>query len=162
MRSRKDPFDKPWVIIAAVIGIIAVVIIAVAFFIGGGAPAPAGQTTPPGSSTPEPGIVTGVAPSVIKTQVPVTVPTEGIYVEVNYLGSFAGSYSVDNNITSVRNSGDRVFAIDNVTANLSATFHKEDDSSKHDLSVQIWKDGKVQKTASNSSAYGNVSVFYSV
>ena len=28
MRRRKDPFDKPWVVIAAVIGVIAVVVIA--------------------------------------------------------------------------------------------------------------------------------------
>jgi hypothetical protein len=164
MRSRKDPFNKPWVIIASVIGIIAVVIIAVAFFLGGGGSAvPSGQTpSTSGSSTPEPTIVIGVAPTALITQVPVTVPAEGVYVEVNYLGSFAGTYGVDDNLTSVRNSGDRIFAIDNITGNISATFQKEDDSSKHDLTVQIWKDGTVQKTVRNSSAYGISRVFYTL
>ena len=32
MRRRKDPFEKPWVIIAAVVGIIAVIVIALVFF----------------------------------------------------------------------------------------------------------------------------------
>ena len=39
MRRRKDPFEKPWVIIAAVVGIIAVVVIALVFFMGDGSSA---------------------------------------------------------------------------------------------------------------------------
>ena len=36
MRRRNDLWDKPWVTIAAVVGIIAVVIIALVFFMSGG------------------------------------------------------------------------------------------------------------------------------
>lgn len=161
MRRHKDPFEKPWVIIAAVVGIIAVIVIAVVFFMGGSSPSapaqesgqPAGST-PAGQETPQ----TGSAPSVIRTQVPVTVPTEGVYVHVNYIGGFSGEYGMEGNLTDMRNSGDRYFGIENATGSVSATFHKEDSSAKHDIVVEIYKDGRSLKSASNSSAYGEATV----
>jgi hypothetical protein len=165
MRRRQDPFDKPWVIIAAVVGIIAVLIIALAFFMNGGLGGPAassGQTASPGSATPLPTIALGVAPSVIKTQVPVTLPAEGVFVKVSYIGSFSGRYGMTGDLQTVRNSGDRVFVITNATGTILADFHKEDSSSRHDLTVEIWKDGKAQKTATNTSGYGEVNITYMV
>jgi hypothetical protein len=165
MRRRQDPFEKPWVIIAAVVGIIAVLIIALAFFMNGGlggSAASSGQTASPGSATPLPTIVVGVAPSVIKTQVPVTLPAEGVFVKVSYIGSFSGRYGMAGSLQTVRNSGDRVFVIDNATGPILADFRKEDASSRHDLSVEIWKDGKAQKTATNTSGYGEVNITYTV
>lgn len=160
MRRRKDPFEKPWVIIAAVVGIIAVVVIAVVFFMGGGSSAPAQGSEPSSGSTPSAGQTAqvGVAPSVIKTQVPVTVPTQGVYVHVNYLGGFSGEFGMAGNMTVMRNSGDRYFAVENATGPVSATFNKEDASTRHDIVVEIYKDGRSLKTASNSSAYGEASV----
>jgi hypothetical protein len=167
MRRRQDPFDKPWVIIAAVVGIIAVLIIALAFFmnggLGGSAASPGKSASPSGgSATPLPTIAVGVAPSVIKTQVPVTLPAEGVFVKVSYIGSFSGRYGMAGNLQTVRNSGDRVFVIDNATGTILADFHKEDSSSRHDLTVEIWKDGKAQKTATNTSGYGEVNISYAV
>jgi len=160
MRRRKDPFEKPWVIIAAVVGIIAVIVIGVVFFMGGGSPAPAQGGEQPAGSTPsvQGTAQTGVAPSVIRTQVPVTIPTEGVYVHVNYIGGFSGEYGMEGNMTDMRNSGDRYFEIVNATGPVSATFHKEDASTRHDIVVEIFKDGKSLKTASNSSAYGEATV----
>ena len=95
MRRRKDPFEKPWVIIAAVVGIIAVIVIALVFFMGGGSSAPAPSSGEPQVTTSGPSVqqtvVVGVAPSVIITQAPVTVPPEGVYVKVSYIGGFPGS-----------------------------------------------------------------------
>jgi len=164
MRRKQDPFDKPWVIIAAVVGIIAVLIIALAFFMNGGLGGSAASSAKPASSsaTTEPTIVVGVAPSVIKTQVPVTLPAEGVFVRVSYIGSFSGRYGMVNDLQTVRNSGDRVFVIDNATGTILADFHKEDSSSRHDLTVEIWKDGKAQKTATNTSGYGEVNITYAV
>jgi hypothetical protein len=166
MRRRNDPFDKPWVIIAAVIGIIAVVIIALAFFMSGGlgGSASSGKPgSPSGSSaSPQQTIVVGVAPSVIKTQVPVVVPTQGVFVKVSYLGSFSGRYGMTSDLQKVRNSGERVFGIENATGTILADFSKEDDSSRHDLTVEIWKDGRAQKTATNSSGFGEVNITYTV
>jgi hypothetical protein len=164
MRRRQDPFDKPWVIIAAVVGIIAVLIIALAFFMNGGLGGSAASSVKPASSsaTAEPTIVVGVAPSVIKTQVPVTLPAEGVFVKVSYIGSFSGRYGMASDLQTVRNSGDRVFVITNATGTILADFHKEDSSSRHDLTVEIWKDGKAQKTATNTSGYGEVNITYTV
>jgi len=167
MRRRNDPFDKPWVIIAAAIGIIAVVIIALAFFMSGGLGGAAKTSTPAGSSsgntpTAQQTIVFGVAPSVIITQAPVVVPAEGVFVKVSYLGSFSGRYGMADDLQAVRNSGNRVFGIENATGTILADFTKEDDSSRHDLTVEIWKDGKTLKTASNSSGFGEVNITYTL
>jgi hypothetical protein len=166
MRRRKDPFEKPWVIIAAVVGIIAVIVIALFFFMGSGSSAPAGTAgqqpaTTSTNSSAEQTVAVGVAPSVIKTQVPVTLPQEGVFVKVSYLGGFSGTYGMVGNMTTVGNSGDRVYVIENATGVVSATFHKEDDS-KHEIDVEIWNDGKAQQVAKNTSSFGVASVTYTV
>jgi hypothetical protein len=161
MRKRNDPFEKPWVIIAAVAGIIAVVVIALVFFMGGGSSAPASPPGQPSTSSAPPTArqtaAVGVAPSVIRTQAPVTVPEEGVYVRVIYLGGFGGTYGMAGNMTTTRNSGDRVFVIEDATGTVSATFHKED-STLHEIVVEIYKDGKSLQAARNSSSYGEASV----
>jgi uncharacterized membrane protein len=162
MRRRNDPFEKPWVIIAAVVGIIAVIVIALVFFKGDGSSAPAGSpgqtaTTPTASSTQQT-VAVGEVPSVIRTQVPVSVPAEGVYVRVSYIGGFAGSYGMEGNMTTMRNSGDRIFVIEDATGTVSATFHKEDASTRHEITVEIYKNGKSLQTARNSTAYGEASV----
>jgi hypothetical protein len=164
MRRRKDPFDKPWVIIASVVGIIAVIIIALFFFIGGGSPVPEagpGQSTST-TTSPQETVAVGVAPSVIITQVPVTVPADGVFIRVSYLGGFSGTYGMEGNMTTLRNSGDRVFAVDGATGTVSAIFQKEDASTRHEIVVEIYKDGQSRAIARNSSSYGEASVTYTV
>ncbi|MFA5267360.1 MAG: hypothetical protein WC379_05265 [Methanoregula sp.] len=161
MRRRKDPFEKPWVILAAVVGIIAVVIIALLFFTGDGSSSPStSDPAAPGPTTSgQQTSVVGVAPSVVKTQAPVTIPEEGVSVRVSYIGGFAGSYGMEGNMTTMRNSGDRVFVVEDANGTVSASFHKED-SSLHEITVEIYKDGISQQVASNSSSYGEASVSY--
>lgn len=161
MRRRKDPFEKPWVIIAAVAGVIAVIVIALIFFLGDGSAAPASSgpsSQNPGTTSSQQSSVVGVAPSVIRTQVPVTVPTQGVFVRVSYIGGFSGEYGMEGNMTTARNSGDRFFEVENATGTVTATFHKEDSSSRHDLVVEIFRDGQSLQSASNSSSYGEASV----
>jgi hypothetical protein len=161
MRRRKDPFEKPWVIIAAVIGIIAVVVIALFFFMGDGSQAPAATGQSPadsGTPSPQQSSVVGVAPTAIKTQAPVTVPSEGVYVRVNYIGGFSGEYGMEGNMTEMRNSGDRYFVVENATGTVSAVFHKEDASTRHAITVEIYQDGRSLQSASNSTAYGEAAV----
>ena len=158
MRRRNDPFEKPGVIIAAVVGVIAVIVIALFFFMGGGSPE--GSSSLPsatGSPSSQQSSVVGVAPTAIKTQAPVTVPQEDVYVRVSYIGGFAGDYGMEGNMTATRNSGDRFFIVENATGDVSATFLKED-GSWHELVVEIYKDGKSLLSASNSSPYGEASV----
>lgn len=161
MRRRKDPFEKPWVIIAAVIGVIAVVAIALVFFMGDGAPAPVtpGQpATTTGTPSAQQTSGTGTAPATIKTQAPVTIPAQGVYVHVKYIGGFSGTYGMEGNMTAMQNSGDRFFSIENPTGVVSAAFHKEDASTRHDIIVEIYKDGKSLQSATNSSPFGEASV----
>ncbi|MDD1681678.1 MAG: hypothetical protein LUQ35_08705 [Methanoregula sp.] len=160
MRRRKDPFEKPWVIIAAVVGVIAVVVIALVFFMGDGSsfPATSGQPSAnPGTSSSQQSSVVGVAPTALKTQAPVTVPQEDVYVRVSYIGGFSGEYGIEGNMTTTRNSGDRFFIVENATGDVSATFLKED-GSRHELIVEIYKDGQSLLSATNSSPYGEASV----
>jgi hypothetical protein len=166
MRRRKDPFEKPWVIIAAVVGIIAVVVIALVFFMGGGSSAPAPSSGEPQATSSNPSVqqtvAVGIAPSVVKTQIPATLPEEGVYVHVNYIGGFSGTYGMEGNMTTMRNSGDRYFVVENATGNVYATFHKEDASTRHEIFVEILKNGISRQVAKNSSSFGEASVTYTV
>ena len=169
MRRRNDPWDKPWVTIATVVGIFAVVIMALVFFMSGGnaggqdtagqSPSPQATQRPSGSpaqSTAASG--TGINPESIKEAPTVIVPGTGAYVRVSYIGGFAGTYGINGEMVTVRSSGERVFPLNADTGAVSATFHKEDGSSRHEIVVEIYNDGKALRFAGNSSAYGEVSV----
>lgn len=126
---------------------------------GGGSSAPPGYAGESQATSASPTAQqTGSAPSVIRTQTPVEVPHEGVYVRVSYLGGFTGTYGMESNMTDTRNSGDRLFVVENATGTVSATFHKEDASTRHELVVEIYKDGKSLIAARNSSSYGEASV----
>lgn len=160
---RRDLGDTPWVTIAAVVGVIAVVIIALVFFLGGGSGQTSGATSSGSSSAaPQTTLLSnkGVASITVRETTPVSVPATGVYVEVNYLGSYSGTYGTNSSVQKTQNSGDRLYPVENVTGTIVAKFQKQDRSTSHDLTVQIWKDGKAVKFGKNSSAYGIVSVQY--
>lgn len=162
---RRDLGDTPWVTIAAVIGVIAVVAIAVMFFLGGGS----GQTSGGSSSSTAGSSVapattllknTGVSSITVKETTPVSVPKTGTFVEVQYLGSFSGTYGLNSTLQKAQDSGDKVYTIDDANGTILAKFQKMDRSTNHEMTVQIWKDGKAVKFGKNSSAYGIVSIRY--
>jgi hypothetical protein len=173
MRRKNDLWDKPWVAIAAVVGVIVVLIMALVFFLGGGntggqgiggqslspqaIPGPAGSPAP---TTAVSGAV--IIPQSVKEVPTVTVPGKGVFVRVSYIGGFAGTYGINGEMLTVRNSGERVYPLDTGTGVVSATFHKEDGSTRHEIVVEIYKDGKALRFARNTSAYGEVSVSYQV
>lgn len=161
--GKRDLGDTPWVTIAAIVGVIAVVIIALVFFLGGGSQVIPG-ITPSGSSSAAPQTTRlsnqGVASITVKETTRVSVPVTGTYVEVNYLGSFSGTYGAEGVMEKAQDSGNRLYTIENANGTISARFQKMDRSANHDLTVQIWKDGKAVKFANNSSAYGIVNVQY--
>jgi hypothetical protein len=169
MRHRRNStFDQPWLPIAAVIGVIAVVAIAAVFFLGGGSSSSSSAVSSSGSSPAGSGSVapsttllksTGVSSITVKPTTQVSVPVTGTFVEVSYIGSFAGKYGTPGNITVAQDSGDKLYQIEN-NGTISALFQKQDRSTTHDLTVQIWKDGKAVKFAKNGSANGIVKVDY--
>ena len=174
MRRRKDPWDQPWVAIAAVGGIIVVVIIALVFFMGGGSTggqaAPSGQISPAqvtthattGASGPSASSVTasvtGINAAAIKEVTIATIPVTGVYVHVNYIGSFSGTYGINGEKLALRDSGDRVFPLNATAGTVTASFHKDDRSTRHEIVVEIYKNGKAIKFGKNASAYGDVSI----
>jgi hypothetical protein len=162
-RRRRDLGDLPWVPIAAIIGVIAVVIIALVFFLGGGFGELSGATTSGGNSAvPQTTLLTnkGVASITVIETTPVSVPATGTFVEVDYIGSYSGTYGANDAVEKVQNSGNRIYAIENASGTISARFQKLDRSTNHEIALQLWKDGKAVKIANNISAYGIVSVQY--
>jgi hypothetical protein len=165
---RNDPWDKPWVTIAIVAGIIAVVAIALVFFMGSGNTSDQSlpvKTTPLPSGSGTQGAQvsgTGVPQMTIKTPATVSIPVTGVFVKVSYNGGFSGTYSVNGEMQKVRNSGDRLFEITNLTGNVMATFTKEDGSTNHEIIVELWKNGNSLTSAKNSTPFGTVSINYTL
>ena len=170
-RRRNDIFDQPWVPIAAVIGVIAVIAIAAFFFLGSGGgsdtPAASGSSSSSSSSSGSSSSgVTGVKSgsidtSKIKDLPTVSVPSTGTFVKVSYIGGFSGEYGMDGAMVTARDSGEKVYEIENANRTVVAKFKKLDGSTKlHELKVEIYKDGRVLKFASNTSPYGEVSIDY--
>lgn len=165
---RNNPWDKPWVTIAIVAGIIAVVAIALVFFMGSGNTSEQslpGKTTPlPSGSSTQVTQVSGTGASQMTIKVPATVsiPGTGVFVKVSYIASFSGTYGVNGVMQKVRNSGDRLYEITNSTGNVTATFTKEDGSAKHEITVELWKNGKSLTSAKNSTPFGKVDISYAL
>jgi hypothetical protein len=175
MRKRRhDSWDKPWVAVAVIAGVIIVLVMAALSFMGGsGTPAAhqpsttvAVTQTPSssGQSAATVGSTIAVSGTAVIVPVATTVdtPGSGVFVKVSYIGGFSGKYGVDGILEPARDSGDKIFALNKTSGNVQATFQKDDGSSKHAITVEIVKDGKTLKFGSNTSAYGLVSLSYSV
>ena len=82
-----------------------------------------------------------------------------MYVSVNYLGGFNGTYSSGGVTTNVP--GGRVpgmYQVANATGTLTAVFQKTDSTATHALTVIIYENGRQLATESTSAAYGKVTV----
>jgi hypothetical protein len=165
---KNDPWDKPWVTIAVVVGIIAVVVIALVYFLGSGntsAPSLPVKSTPVPSGT---GTVvtqaggTGSPQMTIKVPTTISIPATGVFVKISYLGGFSGTYGVNGIMQNVRNSGERLYEVTNATGNVSAIFKKEDGSTNHEITVELWKNGKSLTSAKNATQFGTASINYTL
>jgi len=163
-RSRRYVPRKQTILSAAVVLIVILIVAAGAFFIypvlTGSSPAGttgSGSETPGASSTP--GTIQTSGTIVIRATQAVTVPQTGLYVHINYLGGFKGSYGNPDELTDVPgNSGDRVWEVENVTnGTVQASFEKLDGSA-HELFVEIYKDGKVLTSGTTTIGHGLVSL----
>jgi hypothetical protein len=96
----------------------------------------------------------------VKPTKQITIPVTGVFVKVSYIGGFSGTYGMNNDMQNVRNSGDKLYEIVNATGNVSATFKKEDGSTKHDITVELFKNGKSLVSAKNSTPFGTASITY--
>lgn len=162
--------EIPWLLVATVAGIIIVIIVALMFFSGGGSPAGTSSAGPSSASAPSAASTTASSASVsarqtagpavtlaYATDTPVAIPTSGVYIRVDYIGGFTGSYGMNDSVLTAQDSGTKFFEVGNATGTVTAVF-KKDDGSKHTMTVAIVKDGTSVKSAETSDAYGNVSV----
>ena len=121
---------------------------------GGGLSLPSSGTTPQPTTTSATVLTKG---TVVVTQAPAkTIPADGVYVHVSYLGGFKGQYGMPDMLTTVpSNSGERVWPVENASGTVIAEFEKLDGSS-HDLLVEIYKDGTPLASDSTKIGHGSV------
>lgn len=101
---------------------------------------------------------TGVESITVKETTAVSVPATGVWVKISYLGSYKGTYGMPSDLQTAEDSGDKLFEVVNGTGTIKATIEKKDSSTKHDLVVGIYKNGKLLKSGETSVAYGKVAI----
>ena len=89
---------------------------------------------------------------------PATIPAAGVYVHINYLGSWQGTYGMPSDPQKTVDSGDRLYEVLNATGTVQASVAKRDSSTRHDLTVEIYKDGKLLTSGVTSAAFGSVTL----
>jgi len=148
--------NRKWVVLFVVLSLVGIILISGCT---SQQSTPQVTTKPTGSSTQQ----TQVSGTLtVKPTTQVTIPVTGVFVKVSYIGGFAGTYGVNGVMQKVRNSGDRLYEITNATGNVSATFNKEDGSTKHDIMVELFKNGKSLVSAKNSTPFGIASINYKI
>ena len=123
------------------------------------APAPVATSIPTAVPTTTPSSQVSVTPGSVQVPAvtPLSIPAAGVYVYVNYLGSFSGSYGPPVNLQAVQDSGERLYPVTGLNGTVSAGFAKLDRST-HPLTVTIYKDATLVKTATSSDPWGMVNI----
>ncbi len=119
---------------------------------GGSLPSSVPVTT--ASSTPAP---SGTLVIRETTQVP-AVPSTGVYVHISYIGGWKGTYGMPSDLQTMELSGDHYYEILNATGPVEASFEKLDSSTRHDLIVEIYRNGGLLTSGKTSEGFGKVSV----
>lgn len=166
--------SKKMLMTAGLIVVVILVIAAAAMFVypmltsgsGISLPSESSGTTPTPSPTPAATSAASSSSSSIKpggTIVPVEtvaveIPPTGIYVHVNYIGGYKGTYGAPDALVSVPgNSGERVWEVENVNSTVKASFEKLDGSS-HELLVEIYKNGVSVTKGTTKIGHGSVAL----
>jgi hypothetical protein len=93
----------------------------------------------------------------IPTPTAVPLPATGVWVRVDYLGSWTGSYGNAGALVTARDSGVRQYEVENPSGTIQASFQKQDKTT-HELIVEIYKNGVVMKRGNTTAPYGSVNV----
>jgi hypothetical protein len=109
-------------------------------------------TTPPVTQIPSGNIVN------LKVTPVITVPPEGIYVHIKYIGGWKGSYGILSDLKTITNSGDRYYPVENATGIVQASFGKLDSSTKQTLLVEILRNGQVLTSGNTTAGFGTVTL----
>ena len=118
-----------------------------------------GSTASTSSSGSTTGVLTntGVASITVKETTAPNIPTTGVWVYISYIGGWTGSYGMPSDLQKVTSSGIQLEEVLNATGTIQASFTKQDNS-KHTLTVEIYKEGKLLASGNTSNASGKVTV----
>ena len=123
----------------------------------GGLSLPGGNSS--ASSSPSTTLSTATADSIkVKETTAPTIPAEGVWVSIDYMGGYKGTYGMASDLQTVEDSGSRLYEVVNATGLIKATLEKKDSSAKRELVVGIYKDGKLLKDGKTALSYGKVTV----
>jgi hypothetical protein len=89
---------------------------------------------------------------------PFPVPPKGVFLNVTYLGSYTGSYTVNGNTMPIKNSGPHQFEIEDPKGSISATVRKNEPSTQLEMIVELIRDGQKVNSGSSKEPYGEVSI----
>ena len=100
------------------------------------------------------------SPSISTTQTTTApaVPTTGVYVRISYIGAWKGTYGMSAALQTVDKSGDLFYEIKNAIGPVQVTAEKLDGSTRHELVVEIYKNGQLLTSGKTSDAFGKVTV----
>jgi len=167
----KKPSNKKKILLVAGIVIVILIVVIGAVFVlpktglltnlfhsSGSSSSGASATTTTATVTAKTTSSVGSAVGVVAaTLTPVTVPQSGVYVYVDYIGGWTGTYGTANETFKATNSGERIMEVVNGTGTVTASFSKQDGSS-HGITVTIYKDGKSLTTGTSTAAKGMVTL----
>ena len=100
---------------------------------------------------------TGVASITVKETPAIAIPQTGVQVHISYIAGWTGSYGMPDDLQQITNSGERVYEVLNATGTIQASITKQD-TSKHTLTVEIYKNGQLLASGNTSDASGKVTV----
>ena len=178
-KPRRSGRSLPWKKIFLAVGVLVLVIAVIAVGVlvvypmiskgGSSTSSTGGSSGSSSSATPAPATTSSTGQGTLSAQTSwtplitaepttATVPSTGVQVHISYLGGWKGTYGLTSSPQTVQSSGDRVYEIVNATGAIQASFAKTDSSTKHDIVVEIYKDGKLLTKGSTSAAYGKVTL----
>jgi len=162
---QKNLDSIPWLGIVAGIVIVIIIVVVVSSWLGGGAsPSSVAQESKagkPGSGSAGTSTTFSAqnTPKVIIETTPLPVPEKGVYVTVEYLGGFSGTYGASADLHKVQSSQNRMYEVVNATGTtVYASFQKDDNTSRHALTVKIYKNGVVLNGTTTYTPFGKVAV----
>jgi DNA-directed RNA polymerase subunit RPC12/RpoP len=159
--SRRITFNKlppVAIIVIIVIAVIALAFVYTTFFkgtagdsAGSGIPRTAGMTPTPAQGSATLPITTRPTPT------PIPLPAKGVWVRVDYLGSWNGAYGNAVALITATDSGVRQYEVENASGTIRASFQKQD-KSNHELIVEIYRNGAVMKRGNTTAPFGSVNI----
>ena len=166
-RTREPAASKNRIAIAAVVFVIIVIAIAAVAYVfapsifGKGGSSLTAQTPVPVQTTiptplPTPVSTPRATPAVTMTP-QVIIPQTGVFVQIFYEGTYAGSAGAPERMTNITNTGNTVRQLAVRDEVIYATVQKQDNSGRN-LTVEIYSNGKLIKSGSVTAPMGTVAL----